>query len=298
MAVAWQERALARLNSHRDPSLLLALAECGLLTTSQLVRLHFPSAGTARHRLCALRDLGLITGVRVGGSWASECSWALTTRGAQLLSLLMGEPVRAGAWSKESAPRALPHRQACAEFFAALLADKHASKQACQRPGPGLVPVRQRGYQRFGPARPGEASTMWLGERSCRVVFGADDARPWGSRTALVPDGAALLGYGGAQVPFAVEIDRGTEAARVLVDKLRRYDVVAGAGLVVLVCFTDPDLAVWQPPATKATVLVGDLPAHLAAPWGAVWRTGAGERVSLAELGPAPSSLDGRSESP
>lgn len=282
MAVSWQERALARLNADRDPSLLLGLAESGLLTTSQLVRLHFPSAGTARHRLCHLRDLGLIAGMRVGGNWASECSWSLTPRGAQLLSLLVGEPVRAGAWSKEASPRALPHRQACADFFTALLPVKQANKQACQTPG--LVPVRHRGYQRIGAARPGEASTMWLGERSCRIVFGAGDARPWGGRTALVPDGAALLGCGPVQIPFAVEIDRGTEAPRVLADKLRRYDVVAGAALVVLVCFTDPDLADWRPPATKATVLVGDLPSHLAAPWEAVWRAGAGEPLGLGEL--------------
>lgn len=285
MAVAWQERALARLNADRDPSLLLGLAESGLLTTSQLVRLHFPSAGTARHRLCSLRDLGLITGLRVGGSWASECSWSLTPRGAQLLSLLLGETVRAGAWSREASARALPHRQACADFFTALLPAKQSSLQASLPAGPQLVPVRHRGYQRFGPARPAEASTMWLGERSCRVVFGADDARPWGARTALVPDGAALLASGPVQVPFAVEIDRGTESTPILADKLRRYDVVAGAGLVVLVCFTDPAPADWRPPAaTSTTVLVGDLPKHLATPWGAVWRTRAGEWISLGEL--------------
>jgi hypothetical protein len=285
MMAAWQERALARLNADRDPSLLLGLAESGMLTTSQLVRLHFPSAGTARHRLCSLRDLGLITGLRVGGSWASECSWSLTTRGAQLLTLLLGEAVHAGASSKQASARALPHRQASAAFFTALL-PKQASGQASKQAGElGLVPVRHRGYQRFGPVHPGEASTMWLGERSCRIVFGSNDARPWGARTALVPDGAALLASGPVHVPFAVEIDRGTESTRILSDKLRRYDVVAGAGLVVLVCFTDPAKAAgWQPPATKATVLVGDLPGHLATPWGAVWRTEVGERVGLGEL--------------
>lgn len=281
MATAWQPRAWARINkSKRDPSLLLALAECGLLTTSQLCRLHFGSLGTCRKRLGVLRQLGVITSVRTAGNWAEECSWALTDRGAQLLAVLVGEPVRAGVWSKQVSVRALPHRQACAGFFTALL--------GVPDDAPHLVAVRHRGYQAFGPARPGEASTMWLGERSCRIVFGDNEARPWGSRTALVPDGAALIALetGGGQVqPIALEIDRGTESTRVLDDKLRRYEIVAGGGLAVLVCFTDPTVAAsWQPPRSLVSVLVGDLPAHLADPWRTGWRAADGRRVSLADL--------------
>ena len=44
----WQTGALRRMNLDRDPALLLALAEAGALTTSQITLLHFTSVAVCR----------------------------------------------------------------------------------------------------------------------------------------------------------------------------------------------------------------------------------------------------------
>jgi hypothetical protein len=281
----WQSAVLDRLNQDRDPSILLSLAEAGVLATGELAVLHFANADVCRRRLRALRDLGLLTGWRPGRARNAETCWALTARGAKLLSQLLGEPVSAGAWGEASA-RAMPHRRAVAAFFTALVAipaDAH------------LLAVRATGRHSIRVATAGEASTRWLGERSCRVVFGDASQRPHGLRVALVPDGAAMVASGDDTVAIVLELDRGTESAKVLTEKLARYARVGG--MAVAVCFTDPARAArWRPPDLGVRVLVGDLASHLADPWGPVWNDHAHGRLSLGELAgpPAPVRARGR----
>jgi len=194
-------------------------------------------------------------GFRPSAARDAELHWALTDRGAETLAVVLGETVRAGAWAKgEVSARALPHRLATAEFFMALVG--------------GLVPVRAGGAYTIRAAKADEPSSLWLGERGCRTVFGDAARRPLGMRSALVPDGAALIAGGGL---IAVELDRGTEGDWTLREKLTRYARVGGIGAVV-VCFTDPArAATWRVPDIDVPVLVGDLASHVADPWGPVW---------------------------
>jgi len=257
---AWQSEVLERLNPKRDPWVLLALAEAGVLVTSQVCRLHFtgrqgPQA--CRRRLRKLRALRLVVGFRPSAARDAELHWALTDRGAEILAVLLGETVRAGAWAKgEASARALPHRLATTEFFMALVG--------------GLVPVRAGGAYTIRAAKADEPSSLWLGERGCRTVFGDPSRRPLGMRVAVVPDGAALIAAGDRSVPVVLELDRGTESTHVLAEKLSRYARVGGIGAVV-VCFTDPVRAAWRVPDIDVPVLVGDLASHVADPWGPVW---------------------------
>jgi hypothetical protein len=278
----WQSAALERLNQDRDPAILLALAESGVLTTGQLCRLHFANLDVCRRRLRILRDLRLVTGFRPGGGRDAETCWTLAEHGAQLLSGILGEVVRAGAWGRnEASVRALPHRRAVVDFFMALVGDEPSH--------PHLVAVRAGEYQEVRPAAAHEPSTLWLGERSCRAIFGDATRRPYGSRVALVPDGAARIGTAEASVPILAELDRGTEALSVLDSKLARYARMV-SGYAVLVCFTDPApaRAAWRPLARPGlTVLVGDLGRHLRDPWGPVWTSPDGQRVAVGDLIPA-----------
>jgi hypothetical protein len=261
------------MNLDRDPALLLALAEAGALTTSQVALLHFTSVAVCRRRLRVLRDLRLVAGWRPANSRGAETCWALTERGAGLLGELLGETVRAGAWGRGGASaRALPHRQAVTEFFIALVGTANDRR---------LTPVRAAGHHAIRAATPGEASTLWLGERGCRTVFGDPARRPLGVRAALVPDGAALLAVGERPAPIVLEMDRGTESLQVLGEKLARYAAVGG--LTVILCFTDPARALWRPPDLGVDVLVGDLSSHVAQPWGPVWVTRDGRRLSLGD---------------
>ena len=280
----WQCAVLERLNLDRDPSILLSLAEAGVLATGELAVLHFSNAQVCRRRLRALRDLRLVTGWRPGRARDAETCWALTGRGAEVLSEILGEPVRAGAWG-EASTRAMPHRRAVAAFFVALVATPAVSH---------LVAVRATGRHSIRAAAAGEASTRWLGERSCRAVFGDATQRPHGLRVALVPDGAAMVATGDATVAIVLELDRGTESTKVLAEKLARYARVGG--LAVVVCFTDPARAGrWRPPDLGVRVLVGDLASHLANPWGPTWHDSASGRVALGELaGPSPARMRGR----
>jgi hypothetical protein len=279
----WQSAVLERLNHDRDPSILLSLAEAGVLATGELAVLHFGNADVCRRRLRALRDLRLVTGWRPGRARDAETCWALTARGARVLSGLLGEPVSAGSWG-EASTRAMAHRRAVAAFFTALVATPAVAQ---------LVAVRATGRHSIRLAGAGEASTRWLGERSCRLVFGDASQRPHGLRVALVPDGAAMVASGEATVAIVLELDRGTESARVLTEKLARYARVGG--MVVVVCFTDPGRAArWRPPDLGVRVLAGDLASHLARPWGPVWHDPAHGRLSLGELAAATAPVRGR----
>jgi hypothetical protein len=276
---SWQSAVLQRLNHDRDPSILLSLAEAGVLATGELAVLHFGNVVVCRRRLRALRDLRLLTGWRPGRARNAETCWALTTRGAKVLSELLGEPVSAGAWG-EASTRAMPHRRAVAAFFTALAATPASAR---------LVAVRATGRHAIRAAAAGETSTLWLGERSCRLVFGDATQRPQGLRVALVPDGAALVATGEDTVAIVLELDRGTESTKVLAEKVARYARVGG--LAVAVCFTEPARAArWRPPDLGVRVLVGDLGSHLADPWGPVWDDPAHGRMALGELSGPPAT--------
>jgi hypothetical protein len=279
----WQVAVFERLNHDRDLSILLSLAEAGVLATGELAVLHFTNAHLCRRRLRALRELRLVTGWRPGRARDAETCWALTARGAKVLSELLGEPVSAGAWG-EASTRAMPHRRAVAAFFTALVATPASSH---------LVAARATGRHAIRAAAAGETSTLWLGERSCRLVFGDASQRPHGLRVALVPDGAAMGASGEARVAIVPELDRGTESAKVLTEKLARYARVGG--MVVVVCFTSPTRAArWRPPDLGVRVLAGDLASHLASPWGPVWHDPAYGRVALGELAEATAPVRGR----
>lgn len=276
----WQMEVLGRINHDRDPSILLSLAEAGMLTTGEVCRLHFANLDVCRRRLRVLRDLRLVTGFRPGRSRDAQTCWMLADRGAQVLGALLGEVVRSGAWGRgEVSARALPHRLAVTEFFMALVPG-YQSVRVPERPH--LTPVRAAGHHALRAAATGEPSTLWLGERSCRTVFGDATKRPLGLRVALVPDGAALITAGTTATAMVLELDRGTESLHVLGEKLARYARIGG--LAVVVCFTDPARAAWRPPDLGVRLLVSDLASHLADPWGPVWKTPEGVQASLGDV--------------
>jgi hypothetical protein len=181
----------------RDVRILLDLHEHRVLTTNQIVELHFPSYRVGWRRLRILDQMGLIRHFRppkVRGS--APFHFVLGEPGAFLVAERLDTDLKGIGYRHEDAiriarNRTLDHTVAANGFFTRLAyACRHEEETA-------LI--------------------EWLGERRA--------GRGWGVR--VEPDGVGTVSNGRSRVRFFFELDRGTETHRQLKTKLRRYGEVA-----------------------------------------------------------------------
>jgi hypothetical protein len=255
----------------RDVRILLDLHEHRVLTTYQIVNLHFPSYHVGWRRLRILDQLGFIRHFRPPRPHGSApYHFVLDEAGAFLVAVRLDTDLKDIGYHPEDAIRiarsqTLGHLVAANDFFTRLAS-------ACRRTGEAAL-------------------VEWMGERRAQ--------RGWGVR--VEPDGVGRVSDGRTDVRFFFELDRGTETHRQLRAKLRRYAEVAllddVPGLLLFAFPTErrerearrdllqPALAV----ATTTLKRVTD------APLGPVWQPlGHPLRVPLLELRPAGSRPAGR----
>jgi hypothetical protein len=188
-------RAAARLTD-RDHEILAALAVVRVLTNPMAARLWFDSPITARHRMQALTDIGVVAGFRplraAGGS--HPVHYQLTALGAHVAATAAEadpEPARAAARAaleRIAAGRAyLAHATGVAWAWVGL--------KAAERDGRGLL--------------------QWWDSRAAGELYQA---------RGLVPDAAGIwTAAGGRPVAFALEWDTGSERHSVIASKIDRY---------------------------------------------------------------------------
>ncbi len=187
-----RERPSGRLVlTPRDAALLGSLAEYRCLTVSQLERLHFPSAQTARRRLRLLGQAGLLRLSEV--ATIPERVVALTGAGVEALRERSGtaaEPPN----GRPLHPLFLAHHLAVAEFRLRLTA-------ACGR----RADLRLAGFLPEYLTRPSRTGQP--------LRYLRDEVPPAGGERALAhtPDGVFGLERGGEVALFFLEVDRGTE---------------------------------------------------------------------------------------
>ncbi|HTP24987.1 MAG TPA: replication-relaxation family protein [Anaeromyxobacteraceae bacterium] len=175
----------------RDTEVLGSLAEYRYLTVSQLERLHFASAQTARRRLRLLAQAELLKLIEV--ATIPERVAALTSSGAESLAAHTGTSAEATNGRAQN-PLFLQHHLAAAEFRVRLAA-------ACR----ARTELKLAGYlpeHLTRPAKNGQPSK-----------YLRDDVPPSGGDALLAhtPDGVFALERAGQLALFFLEIDCGTE---------------------------------------------------------------------------------------
>ena len=251
----------------RDIQILLGLHEHRVLTTQQIVELHFPSYHVGWRRLHILDHLGFIRHFQPT-FWHGSAPYhfVLDEPGALLVAIRLDTDLKSLGWKHEDAIRIArsqtrEHLVATNGFFARLA-------WACRTSG--------------------EANLVeWIGEHRA--------ARGWGVR--VEPDGVGLVSNGRVQARFFFELDRGNESHRQLRTKLRGYAEVA--------VFDDiPRLLLFAFPTERReietrgelnapglTVATTTLHRVMADPLGPVWQPlGHPIRLSLFELGSEPAA--------
>lgn len=202
---------LARLMP-RDRWLLDLLDEHQVFTTEQVTMLCYPSLHRARFRLRQLHRRGVLDRFRPGSRPGSDAyRWALGPVGAAITATAAGKPaprpqqVRAHVDRLATSPK-LHHLLAVNELFCTLA-----------------------GYARD---RAGVALARWWSERQATAAAG----------NLVRPDGAGTWTTSGRQVPFFVEVDRGTEPLPRLTGKLHNgYTRLSGTRLAWPVLFWLPN---------------------------------------------------------
>jgi hypothetical protein len=181
---------VARLTS-RDRRLLDLLAQHQTLTTEQITALAFTSERRARLRLLQLHQRQVLDRFRhLVRPGSQQWRWTLGPVGAAVAAATAGQPtprpnvVRAATARLATSPR-LHHLLAVNQFFCALAA--HARHH------------------------PDTALLRWWPERRAAHATGG----------LVHPDGAGLWVAAGHQVPFWLELDRGSEPHSRLLTKLR-----------------------------------------------------------------------------
>ncbi|MEU7176433.1 replication-relaxation family protein [Micromonospora tulbaghiae] len=199
----------------RDHLLLEWLTDHGVFTTPQLAHALFPSLDFAQHRLARLTALRVIDRFRPfrpdGGSFPFH--YVIDQLGAEVVAAQRDQPPPRPGHAKTNrrrwtAARTLNHRLGVNGFFTDLA-----------------------GHARTHPAH---TLTRWWPESRCAQT-GAF-ARP-GDPVALHaltapirPDGHGIWTTHGAQLPFFLEYDTGTEPLTELMRKLIGYTQLAAAG--------------------------------------------------------------------
>lgn len=240
------ERLLDSL-SDRDRSILVAVAQCRVLTGAQLSRLHFltiaaPSRDRIRRRVLErLVSLGVLATLdrRIGGvrSGSGGLVFALGVAGQRLLPLLAAEyavapQVRARRpWTPSE--RFLKHSLGVSELYVRL----------CERQRAGSLTL-----------------TRWAVESAA--------AYPNGFGGLMKPDASLLLQAGQVEDSWVVEHDRATVSPTTLRYKLLTYVDLANAGQLgpdgviprVLVAVSHDKQAVIEKRFTAIQELVAGLP--------------------------------------
>jgi hypothetical protein len=189
---------IAKLVSHlteRDRQIAADCYEHHVLTTDQIARLHFTSQRTATDRLNLLYELRVLDRFRPVAR-AREGSrpyhWILDEAGALITADAKGIEPSELHYTHErglriAASRNLTHHVEANEFFTRLAVEANASD--------------------------GELAE-WYGVRTLAHTLAG----------SVVPDGyGVVLLPGSAPLHLLLELDRATEATRVLVEKARRY---------------------------------------------------------------------------
>jgi hypothetical protein len=189
---------LLRIASHltdRDRQIALDCYEHRVLTTEQLMWLHFTGMRTARHRLTVLYQLRVLDRFRPltpRGAGSTSYCWVLDDAGAYIVAEEHGIERKAMRWRHASAlalasSAKLTHHTHVNEFFARLAHDA---------------------------SRAHGALSEWYGERSLCDLFDG----------TIAPDGYGVLSLSDRPpIHLLLELDRGTEPAGRLREKATRY---------------------------------------------------------------------------
>jgi hypothetical protein len=190
---------IVRLASHlteRDRHIAKDCFEFRVLTTSQIMRLYFPSTRTATARLDMLYRLRMLDRFRPSvpmGEGTAPYHWFLDEAGALIVADLLGRDRSELGWQHSVAAsiatsQKLDHHVEVNEFLTRLAVEAH---------------------------RAGGALPEWYGERSLHQMFSG----------TMIPDG-----YGVLKLPrrrelhFLVELDRASEPSARLRKKAEDYE--------------------------------------------------------------------------
>lgn len=245
----------------RDIRIFFDLMEHRVLTTGQIVELHFSSYRIGSRRARLLHEMGFLARFRPSKS-AGSAPWhyALDEPGAFVVATrldrdLKDTPFRRQDVDRIAASEHLEHLVQTNGFFTRLA-------WACRQNGQATL-------------------REWRGERRSR--------RGWGVR--VQPDGVGRVSSSQGEAWFFFELDRGTESHERLRAKLRRYAEVASLpGVPQMVLFAFPSerreaearRSLFSP---DLTIVTTSLPQALADPLGLVWQPlGSPFRVGLFEL--------------
>lgn len=263
---------LARLMP-RDRWLLDLLDQHQVLTTTQITMLCYPSLHRARYRLLQLHRRGILDRFRhITRPGSDAYRWTLGAAGAAITAASAGKPpprpqqVRAHIDRLATSPK-LHHLLAVNEFFCTLAA--HARH------------------------RHDVALARWWPERRATAAAG----------NLVRPDGAGLWNVDGRQVPFWVEIDRGTEQLTRLTSKLHNgYTRLTGTRMGWPVLFWLPNPAredhlhqLLTRHGTATVTVATATPAH-GHPAEAVWRIAGRPDAARLALHQLPTSSNTRQE--
>lgn len=232
----------------RDVHIFFDLLEHRVLTTGQIVELHFNCYRLGSRRALLLHQMGFLARFRPGRT-AGSAPWhyALDEPGAFVVATRLDRdlkdiPFRRQDVDRIAASEHLQHHVQTNGFFTRLA-------WACRQSGRANL-------------------VEWRGERRSR--------RGWGVR--IHPDGVGRVSRDQREAWFFFELDRGTETHERLRAKLRRYAEVAslpGGPRMVLFAFptdrreAEARRALFSPGLTVATTA---LPRTLADPLGPVWQ--------------------------
>jgi Replication-relaxation len=258
---------LAARLTPRDVWLCQLLDEHRVLTTTQLADLAFPNLDTAQHRLAILHRLELVERFRPRRDRGSApYHYVLGPAGARVLAAHQGQDPSGVRYRRDDALavahwRHLEHLVAVNGFFCTL------ARAARDRADRALV--------------------AWWSERRC--------AARWGR--LVRPDGYGRWRDADAEIDFFVEVDRATEPAWRLTDKLDGYATLAavtGVATPVLFWLPSPQReatarAALATPGAAAPMPVATASSgsgHLDDPAGPIWQPlgGTGARRPLAVL--------------
>jgi len=179
----------------RDHQIALDCYDHHVLTTEQLLRLHFAGLRTATARLDALYKLRVLDRFRPPakrGTGSTPYHWILDEAGALIVADHLNIDRAKLGWQHSIAAsivhsQKLPHHVEVNEFFTRLAVEANTA---------------------------GGALSEWYGERTCHHIFSG----------SLVADGYGVLDVPGrAPLHFLVELDRGTETTGRLREKAKAY---------------------------------------------------------------------------
>lgn len=187
----------SRVGSERDLEVLSEIAWAGILSTSQICRLHFPSRRRTQRRLRALLDHGLVRAHLQGEALHRENIYTLTPLGVDRLFEVGAFPDGPPRVFRIPRPQKLGHALAVREVFVALRMAEREDR------------LRLTDF-RFEE----ELAGGWLGR----------DA-------GLIPDGLAVVERSGSEQVLVLEVDLGTETSTTLRPKLAAYRRAFDCGL-------------------------------------------------------------------